>query len=279
MSIENSSKNQELVKFFVFRNMLFPLEHTFERIKLEAQKHPTNSTSSSVKNLWEQKGAKGFVEGSLANSTRRFIKESYQMPLTVLLNKFWKRHFPEEYNKDNLGTNILTGLSVASFVQTGLTLPMDRMLVEKTTKDGYRPFLNKLKIQGIIKGIPILYEGAQVTLARHSLVWTTFFLANHSASSLLKKVNPENQSPNLSKLVKGLLTSTIVVSAIYPLEFIRNRILMEPEILKEGTVNAIKTIYRRYGFRNSYRGVGVVWVHNNFQTLYQQALYNQINTK
>jgi hypothetical protein len=279
MSVETSSVNQELAKLFVLRNMSFPLEHVFERTKLEAQKHPTDPAVVSVRNLWQQKGIKGFVEGSLANCTRRFTKELYQMPLTVFLNKFWKQHFPVKYNKDNLGTNLLTGFSVATIVQTGLTLPLDRVVIEKTTKEGYLPFFKKLKNHGVIKSISILYEGAQVTLMRHSLVWTNFFLANHFSIRLLKKIDPENQSPNLSRLAKVLLTSTGVVSTIYPIEFIRNRVLMNPEVLKEGTVNAIKTIYGRYGLRNMYRGVGIIWIHNNIQTLFYQALYEQMNKK
>jgi len=273
------SKDQEYVKLFVFRNMFFPVDHLLERAKIEAQKHPEKSSITSLKNLWQQKGLKGFSEGSMAGGARRFFKESYQMPLTIVLNKFWKKHFPQEYNKDNLGTNLLTGLSVSALVQTGLTLPIDRILIEKTAKDGYLSFFRKLKVAGVLKGVPILYEGCQVTVIRHSYVWTTFFLSNHASSNLVKKADFDKKFPNMSWLVRALLTSTTVVSIGYPLEFLRNRILMEPELLAKGTANAVTTLYRRYGLRNMYSGSAIVFLHSNIQALFIQTFYDRMNGK
>ncbi len=278
-TVSGQSTNQEFTKQFFLRTMFFPVEHILERAKLEAQKHPEKPSITSIKNLWQLKGLKGFYEGSVANCTRRFVKEAYQMPLTIALNKFWKKHCPEEFNKDNLGTNLLTGLSVAALVQTGLTLPVDRILIEKTTKEGYLPFFRKLKMQGILKGIPVLYEAAQVTVIRHSFVWTTFFLSNHASSSLIKKVDSKNKYPNMSWIARALLTSTTVVGIGYPLEFLRNPILMELELLSKGTSHAVITLYRRYGLRNMYSGSAIVLLHNNIQVLFIQNFYDRMNKK
>jgi hypothetical protein len=278
-SLSGKAGDYEYVKLFLLRNMIFSVEHVLERIKIEAQKHPNQSSITSIKDLWKLKGLKGYNEGLLANGTRRLAKESYQMPLTIKINKFWKQHFPEEYNKDNLPTNLLTGLSVASLVQTGLTLPIDRLLIEKTAKEGYLPFLRRLKFEGVLKGVPVLYEGCQVTLIRHSFVWTTFFLSNNASTHLVKKLDSENRFSNLSWLARALLTSTMVVTIAYPLELLRNRVLMEPELLDKGNFKAITTLCNRYGLRNMYRGAPIVFFHNNIQVIFMQALYDRMNKK
>ncbi len=269
----------DFAALMVQRSVVFPVEHILERVKLESQKHPEKASKVSIKELWQLKGIKGLYEGSVANFTKRFVKDLYQLPLTFALNKFWKGHLPEKYNKDNLGANLLTGFSVATFVQSGITLPIERVFIEKTTKEGYNSFFKKLENEGALKRISILYEGYQATLLRHSFVWTTFFLSNHAASHLIKRVDSKDQHPSMSWFARGFFTGTTVVAAGYPLEFLRNRILMEPEVLSKGTINAVKTLCKRYGLKVLYSGSPIMLIHNCIQTFFLQTFFDKMNKK
>lgn len=276
MSVENNQTSYwEMATLGVIRGVIpFPLEHVLERLKLESQTHPEKTTQKSVKDLWTSTGVKGLFSGSRANFIRRTVREAYHWPVMLSLNRIWKRVIPKELNKDNLSSNIATGYSMA-LVHAGITLPLERLFIEMATKKGYRPILEKMRRERQL----FVYQGFQATWLRHSLVWNLFFIANHVSTHAFKALDPRNSHPYLSYLGISMLTSNIVVGVGYPIEFLRNRILMEPEILKKGTLNAMKTLFHRYKWINLYSGAPVVTIHNFIQTLIIQTLFDKINRK
>jgi hypothetical protein len=276
MNTENNQPSylEMAVRGFARAVVPFPIEHPLERMKLESQAHPEKTTEQAVKHLWRSQGFKGLYAGSRATFLRRTIRETYHWPVMLLINRFWKHIIPEKINKDNLATNIVTGNSMA-LVQACVTLPFERLLIEKTTKEGYLPFLKKMKDTKRL----IVYEGFQATLIRHSIVWNLFFIASHVSTTFLKKINPKNSYPILSYVGQTVFISTFVVGVGYPLEYLRNRILMEPEILVNGTLKGYTSLFHRYKWAMLYRGAPVMLVHNFIQTLIIQKLIDRINSK
>lgn len=276
MGIENkhSSYLEMAVLGFARGAITFPLEHVFERMKLASQAHPKKTTKQAIKDLWQSQGLKGLYAGSRANFFRRTIREIYHWPVMLFINKIWKRIIPEKWNNDHLVTNIATGNSMA-FVHASVTLPFERLLIEKTTNKGYLPFIkNMIGIRRFI-----IYEGFQATLIRHSLVWDLFYISSYASNNAFKKIDRGNFYPNLSFVGRSILTSTLVVGIGYPLEFLRNRILMEPEILSNGTLNGIKSLFHRYKGMKLYSGAPIMFLHNTIQTLFIQTLIDRINKK
>lgn len=273
----NTSNYLDLFRITAIRYAFFPVEHVFERLKLESQKNPYQSTTQSIKEVWKLKGFKGLFAGSFANASKRVLKDSYQLPVTIFFNQFWRKILPEKYNPNHLGSNILTGLSVAGVVQTGVTLPLERIFIEQVVKEGYRPFFNELKKRGIIEATKTLYQGYQITLIRQSFGWTTFFTFNHLSALFVVKIDKKNNHPNICWLSRGIITSGMVVSLMYPLEFFKNRILIEPQIVSKGTLNGVTALCRSYTLSQIYRGAPIAFAHTCIQILFLQTLFDKIN--
>ncbi len=252
----------------------FPLEHALERMKLESQKHPEKTTRQAVINLWLSQGVKGLYTGSIANFARKTMRETYHWPFMLYVNRIWKNLIPEQLNNDNLATNIATGNSMA-LVHASITLPLERLVIERITKGSYRAFLQEM----IRTKHFTIYEGFNATWIRHSFVWNLFFVASHMNARAIKTIDPDNSHPYLSYVGRSLLTSCFVVSVGYPVEFLRNRILMEPEVLSNGTINGIKTLFHRYKWTKLYSGAQVMLLHNCIQTFIIQALIDKMNEK
>ncbi len=276
MNIDNNPTSyREMMALGFARGAIpFPLEHILERLRLEAQANPEKTTKQAVTNLWNSQGIKGLYSGSRANFFRRTTRETFHWPVMLSINRIWKNIIPEKLNKDNLATNIATGNSMA-LVQASCILPFERLLIEKTTNEGYLPFLNRMKNTRRL----ILYEGFQATLIRHSIIWDLFFISSYTSNIAFKKLNPDNSHPLLNYIGKSVLTSILVVGAGYPLEFLRNRILMEPKILFNGTLNGFITLFHRFKWKKLYSGAPIMLLHNFFHTLVIQTFIDRINKK
>lgn len=278
MSIDNQYPEfRELSWLVAVRTTFFPLEHILERLKVESQKHSKKKSYDAARDLWKVKGIKGLFEGGVANFSRRITRDAYQWPLTILINRFWKAHFPERYNRDNLATNLLTGLTTATFVQAGIALPAERLFIEKAAKEGYAPFFKKLKHIGTLKAVATLYQGYQVTLIRHGLVWTPLFLSDSLCNRIIKIVDAGNAHPYLCTIGKTVVTSSAVVGIGCPFDFIRSRVLMKPELVSQGNIKAIKILYNQCGLKQFYSGASILWLHNCIKVFFLQTLFKYLN--
>lgn len=275
MNVENNSPSHwEMMLLGFARGAIpFPIEHFLERLKVESQAHPEKTTRQAVTDLWSSQGFKGLYAGSRANFIRRTARELYHWPVMLTINRRWKNIIPEKFNKENLATNIATGNTMA-LVHASVTLPFERLLIEKTTNEGYRPFFRKMMANRLM-----IYEGFQATWIRHCIVWDLFFVSSHASTMLFKKLNPNDVHPYLNYLAKSIMTSTLVVGVGYPLEFLRNRILMEPKIVSQGTFKGFTTLFHRYKWTKLYSGAPIMLFHNFIQTLIIQKLIDIINRK
>ncbi len=277
MSIENKPKQPSHLEMaalgFLRGAAPFPLEHVLERMKLAAQTRTDLSATEAVKRLWQSQGIRGLYAGSRANFLRRTLRETYHWPAMLSLNHLWKGVIPEHWNRDHLITNVATGYSMA-FVQASVILPFERLLIEKTSKGGYLPLLKRA-----IHSRGILYEGFQATWLRHSYVWNLFFVSSHTSQKVVQRWDPAQVHPYLSYVVRSMITSSLVVGLGYPMEFLRNRILMEPEILAKGTLRGVHILFHRYKWKNLYSGAPVMALHNLLQTMILQKLIDKINLK
>lgn len=270
---------KEAMQLTAFRWAVLPVEQIFLRLKIEAQANPQKSAVSSVVDLIRSKGIKGPFEGSAINIAWRASKEIYQRPLQTAITRFYRGVIPDNINKDHFVSNLLAGVTFACVVQTAIGLPLERLFIERTVNGSYKSYFETLKGKSFFNKTANLYTGGQATLIRHSIVWSLFNTFQYASKQLTDKIDPKNQYPNLMFTTSVFLTSTGVVGVGYPLEFLRNRILMEPEILKNGTIKAIQKLALRYGFRHLYTGAAIVWVHNCIQTTYMKAYQDMINNR
>lgn len=81
-----------------------------------------------MKDIYQNKGIKGFYAGSLPNLTRVLVKNSYRYPLMVGLPKFYNNNLPESINNNKFLLKLLTGSSIA-LVESIITCPIERIKV------------------------------------------------------------------------------------------------------------------------------------------------------
>jgi hypothetical protein len=81
-----------------------------------------------VKDIYKNKGIKGFYAGALPNLARCMLKNSYRYPLMVGLPSFYKNNLPDSIREHRTLTKFLTGGSIA-IVEATLTCPIERLKV------------------------------------------------------------------------------------------------------------------------------------------------------
>jgi hypothetical protein len=97
-----------------------------------------------VREIYHNKGVKGFYAGALPNMTRCILKNSYRYPLMVGLPTFYKNYLPDSIREKKTLLRFLTGGSIA-LVEATLTCPIERLKVFfMTTHDkiSYRQFFS-----------------------------------------------------------------------------------------------------------------------------------------
>ena len=88
-----------------------------------------------MKDIYQNKGLKGFYAGAIPNFTRCLLKNSYRYPLMVGLPSFYKNSLPDSVKEHKYVTKFLTGASIA-IVEATLTCPIERLKVYfMTTND------------------------------------------------------------------------------------------------------------------------------------------------
>lgn len=274
MTIENKpASNWEMASLGMIRAALFfPGDHLGDRTKVECQLHTEKTSVNAIKDLWKSQGLKGLFSGSRANFIRRTARETYFWPVMNEINYRWKKILPEKINK-KLITDLATGNSMA--LVHSVMLPFERLFIEKAAYGGYLPFLRKM----MNSKSSMAYEGFQATFLRHSFVWNLFFLLDHGSNVIIKKIDSDKAHPHLSELGRAFMTSTSMVCIGYPVEFLRNRILLEPNVVSNGTLRGVKQLFQRYKWKKLYSGAPVMFVHNYIQTFCYQMLIDKINGK
>ncbi len=81
-----------------------------------------------IREIYGNKGLKGFYAGSIPNLTRCILKNTYRYPLMVGLPRFYAEKLPSIVRERKSFLKILSGISIG-LVEASLTCPIERIKV------------------------------------------------------------------------------------------------------------------------------------------------------
>jgi len=136
------------------------------------------------------------------------------------------------------------GGAISGVISTSIITPIERIKI-RAQANNISAFNS---IKGIMaeNGLRSFYRGQSATLLREVPGYAIYF-------HVFEKLKPESQNPNLALAFgRGICCGVASWAVIYPSDPVKT-IMQNDNILP---IDAIKKIYKNYGFRGFYRGYG-----------------------
>ena len=244
-----------------------------ERIKIlkQSQCYYTQQHYSSIyksfKFIWKNEGLRGFYRGNYSNITR--IIPSYMIKFP--LNESYKQIFG--ITKDEPGKLFISG-TFAGLTQVCLTYPLDIMRTRMSLDHYMTTNYNKYTTCGYnifkTEGLRGFYKGFSSSLITYPIyVGLQFSIYTH-----LKDENP---------YVAGATAGIIAQTLAFPGDTIKRQLqlngLDNTKSKFTGLLSCIKSIYRQYGIKGYYAGLGVNVLKAAPEAAIQFAVYEAIKKR
>jgi Mitochondrial carrier protein. len=230
-------------------------------MKVLAQANPHYSSRQVISQIVKERGLFGFSNTALANLPRRVLKESLRWPMISCTHELLVKQFPKTFTRETIYSKIATGVSVALF-DTLIILPLDQLIAYRVKEqERYTAFFQKRFVQ---EGVSSLYQGVRVNLVRQIVMWTTVMTINHESKRLFDLIDKEQLHPFLRQGVTGVLIGSGFVAWGLPIDFVKTRIQMDPDLQKINASHVFKTLVHRHGFSGFYAGALPTFVHTVF---------------
>ncbi|CDW73269.1 UNKNOWN [Stylonychia lemnae] len=233
----------------------FPIEHPIDSIKTQWQAKPyLKNEFHIIKDIYQNKGIKGFYAGSLPNFTRVLIKNSYRYPLMVGMPNFYKNNLPRQIQDNKSIQKLLTGSSIG-LVEATLTCPIERIKVYFMTVEKRLSYQQFFKI---IKGNAFheLFRGFTPLFMRQSVSWMVFLQTDHLLKSQIRRIwniKESERIPTKFLMMSSLIVAMVNTTIIMPFDCVKTH--MEKVDPTSTYVKSFRSIYNQGGLLGFFTGV------------------------
>lgn len=257
----------------IAKSSVAPLDRIKILYQTKSRAYPNMGVVDTMKAIFKREGVRGLWRGNWSSVVRIFpyaaaqfaSHEKYKASLLALSpsgTMFFGGHF-------------IAG-AAAGMTAVFCTYPLDvvraRLAFQygAVGEIGYAGIADALK--SIFKsegGFRGLYSGLGPTLYGIVPYAGLNFLAYEEQKSLYFRRNPERTDiPTATRLVMGAVAGALGQTCTYPLDVVRRRMqivglnpnLYGSERYQNGTLNALKTIFRQEGWRALYRGLSLNYI-------------------
>lgn len=108
------------------------------------------------------------------------------------------------------------------------------------------------------------------------MMWSTLLVIDNVSKKQFDLINKNNERSYIRQLVTSSLIASGLVLWGLPIDFVKTRIQMEPELQKMKRIAAIQVLFRRYGRAGFYSEALPVFVHTVFHATLGGYMLNQI---
>lgn len=238
--------------------MGFPAEHFLELVKISAQGNPYTRTSKIVSSIYQEKGVLGFTNTGLTNLPRRVLRETARWPVIDYTHRKLIHTYPHLFTQDGVSSKIATAAGVV-FFDTAVLLPLEQLMSYRIKeKQPYRTFY---KDRFAKDGIFSLYKSYKVNILRQGIVWGSFMPLNHLVKKKFDAIDQAHAHPYLRQGTTSITIATLATIVGLPVDFVKVRIQMDPNLQKMGIIQAIQTLFKECGARGFYAGREPVFLH------------------
>ena len=239
-----------------------PIEHPLDCVKTRMQSRlELNSGIVAAKDIFHQKGFRGFFDGVIPNGLRMVSKQLYRYPLMFYFPTLYSGALPPDFEKRNPAfKKALTGVSIAA-LETYFLCPLERVKVYLMTLKNYeqykqhhiRQFFNENR-QEIRHE---LFRGLNALFPKQIVSWVTFLVADHKIKALIHDLTKTPISEELSfpaLMVAGTAVGAVNTAATLPFDCAKTQLQMHKYLQTTSLRQAMGTIYNQYGIMGLYRG-------------------------
>lgn len=222
-----------------------------------------NGFLSSFRYIHKNEGLRGFYRGNYSNLLRVIPIYMLKFPL----NEFYR----DIFGKDNFTNLLVSGIS-AGLTQTAITYPLDvmrtRMTIDNQMTKNYNGYIKCCK--NIIKneGIGGLYKGLVVN-------FTTYPLYVGLQFSIYETCKED------FGIFSGAIAGVVAQTLMFPGDTVKMQMqingLDNTDKKVSGLIDCIKFIYRNYGIRGFFKGLGVNIIKATPAATIQFMVYDYVN--
>lgn len=240
----------------------FVFEHPFDVLKTRWQAEPhIISTRQLAKELYAQKGWRGFYVGFIPNTCRTMFKHAYRTPLWLFCTYVLMLISGSE---QPVTLGILMALLEASIIQ-----PLERlkvwMITSPYSKGVLKEFWHTHKFH-------TLYQGLSATLPRQIVAWVSFLWAQYAFRSLFLYYIPNLEWFHIVTI--ALLVGIVNTFCTLPFDAVKTH--MQAYVRDFGkSMNwrqTVGSIYERHGIRGFYAGWKIRLTQYTIQALWTASM-------
>ncbi len=249
---------------------LFPIEHFVDMTKTSAQKFTHLTSLQVITSIYKTKGLSGFADGAIPNFPRRMARDSIRWPVVGYTYHVLTSNFPNTFPEKSTTSSVFSGIAAASFDALVLG-PLENLMAFKI-KEGsrYPVFFQRNRISS-------LYQGALVNLFYRATVWSIYMGMNREIEKKFAVLPKETLPPHFQEIVSTISIATTLVAVAMPLDFLKTRIQMDPELQNKKITFAIQKLLKDHGFKRFYAGAPIAWSYNIiygfvFQKMVQKSI-------
>lgn len=241
-----------------------------ERVKILKQsqsyysQHNYTSIFNSFRFIWQNEGIKGFYRGNYSNVTRIIPAYMIKFPL----NDFYKKQL--KASKENPGRLLASGV-LAGISQITVTYPLDimrtRMSLDHYMTSNYNNYITCARNILVNEGFRGFYKGFNSSL----LTYPIYVGLQFSIYGYFK-----DDYPYLAGGIAGITAQTLA----YPGDTIKRQLqlngLDNTQKKYNGLWDCVRSMYRQYGIRGYYVGLGVNLIKAVPEATIQFAVYEYL---
>ena len=254
MSIDSSGLAENPLRW-VFEGIvrcvgLSPVEHPMNVVAARAQLNHHLSSIAVIRQIYGEKGARGYYNGFVAKLGSRVTKEGMRWTTIAWTTNFWKKIVPENQINGAL-PKVLTGTTTA-VMETCVFTPIHRLFLERVKLLTYGEFFRG---EVRIKGAQILFSGLGISLIRNVSTWASFMYFFHwyhknvKASCLFAGCNPL-----VGETAANALTAVSMVVLTCPIDVTRTQMMGTSKYQNQRIIPVVKDLYNTLGARGFYKG-------------------------
>lgn len=240
-------------------SLMFPVEHFVDMTKVASQKSPELSSWKVIKDVYDKKGFRGFMDGALVNYPRRVLRDTVRWPIIGYSYNALISKFPEVFPEKSTTSFVFSGLAVALFDSCVLG-PLELLMSYKVKESGgYKKFFRDRFFK---EGIPSLYRGVGVNLTYRGAVWTLYMGVDSEIKKKFQSGNHSSLSAYTQQVISATVVSTVLVATLLPVDFIKTQIQIDPSLHRKKISCVVKDLVQKHGFFRFYAGAPIVWASN-----------------
>jgi hypothetical protein len=213
------------------------LEYPFWAMRVSMQSDPTlnSSITKTMKNIYTNKGFKGFYPGAGPYFLSLLCKQTYRLPAISLLPEYFKSWVPETW-ESHYGLPHIAAVSSLAIAETLVFGPIERVVRYRMVSNQ----ISKLSFR-------FLYTGTGIGLTQNLLTWNMFTGLENFGQMQAKKLVKKDTLNTQETFGVGLFVGVSMTIMMQPIDALQTFAQTRPTEDKKPLLTAFGNHIKKHG--------------------------------